>query len=224
MELGRPRLRIHNILYIKNKPATLNLIPGKQVYGEKLVMKNNKEYRLWNPSRSKLAAAIQNGLKNLPIKSDSSILYLGGASGTTISHLSDILTKGVIFAVEISPEPTRELVFLAEERKNIAPILADANRPDVYQNRIQRCDFLYQDVAQRNQVDILIKNAKFINENGLIYIAVKARSIDSNVPANQIFIDVKKQLKAKFKLLEELELEPYEKDHLFLVLKTKRRI
>ncbi|MBP2145452.1 fibrillarin-like pre-rRNA processing protein [Methanofollis sp. W23] len=221
MKLDQHRLRTPNILYIKNKLATPNLIPGKQVYGEKLVKKNNKEYRLWNPSRSKLAAAILKGLKNLPLKSDSTMLYLGGASGTTISHLSDILTKGVIFTVEISPEPIRELVFLSEERKNIAPILADANRPDVYQNRIQKCDFLYQDVAQRNQVDILIKNAEFLNENGLMYIAVKARSIDSTMPVNQIFMDVKKQLSAKFKILEELKLEPYEKDHLFLVLKTK---
>ena len=44
--------------------ATRNLTPGISVYGEELITED-VEYRLWNPRRSKLSAAILNGLKNL---------------------------------------------------------------------------------------------------------------------------------------------------------------
>ena len=51
--------------------ATINLTPGKRVYGEQLITMNGVEYRVWNPYRSKLAAALMNGLKDvIPILAD----------------------------------------------------------------------------------------------------------------------------------------------------------
>ena len=92
----------------KNRLFTLNLIRGSRVYGEELIERNGNEYREWIPSRSKLAAAVLNNLKKLPVKKDSKILYLGAASGTTVSHISDFCLKGQIYAVEFSPrDPER---------------------------------------------------------------------------------------------------------------------
>ena len=82
-----------NIYFFKKKPATLSLYKGFSVYGEKIIKKNKKEFRLWDPNRSKLAAAILKGLKQVPIKQGYSILYLGAASGTTASHVSDLVGK-----------------------------------------------------------------------------------------------------------------------------------
>ncbi|MEO2241134.1 MAG: fibrillarin-like rRNA/tRNA 2'-O-methyltransferase, partial [Euryarchaeota archaeon] len=50
------------------KPATENLVPGHQVYGERLVKQDGTEYRVWEPSRSKLAAMIMNGMEHFPFK------------------------------------------------------------------------------------------------------------------------------------------------------------
>lgn len=49
------------------------------------------EYRAWNPFRSKLAAAILGGIDQIHIKPGAKVLYLGAASGTTVSHVSDIV-------------------------------------------------------------------------------------------------------------------------------------
>src|SRR5919199_4845942 len=71
--------------------ATLNLVEGNSVYGEKLVRQKGIEYRVWDPYRSKLAGAIKKGLNNLPIKKSMRVLYLGASTGTTVSHVSDIV-------------------------------------------------------------------------------------------------------------------------------------
>ncbi len=49
------------------------------------------EYRVWNPFRSKLAAAILGGVDQIYMPPGSKVLYLGAASGTTVSHVSDIV-------------------------------------------------------------------------------------------------------------------------------------
>ena len=105
--------------------ATKNLTPGTSVYGEELIQED-VEYRIWNPRRSKLAAALLNGLKNLELDDASKVLYLGASTGTTVSHISDIVTEGRIYAVEFSPTTAKKLVQLSRQRPNIAPILGDA--------------------------------------------------------------------------------------------------
>ena len=98
-----------------------------RVTGEKI------EYRVWNPFRSKIAAAILGGVKDIFIKPGAKVLYLGAASGTTVSHVSDIVGKeGVVYAVEFSHRSGRDLVNMAKKRTNVVPIIADARKPLEY--------------------------------------------------------------------------------------------
>lgn len=201
---------------------TRNLVPGVSFYGERIFKFKGIEYRHWDPNRSKPSAAILNGLKNFPIKMGSKILYLGIANGNTASFFSDIIgPKGFIYGVEISQRPFRDLLKTVEKRKNIFPILANAREPERYAY-IERVDILYQDVATRDQTEILIRNSKmFLKENGFALISIKAKSIDVVEKPEKIYEREINKLQTYFKLIEKLVLEPYERDHMFLVLKVK---
>ena len=223
--------------------ATENLVPGKKVYGEELfdekslktpdLNENNGEYegeidqiveyRLWNPHRSKLAAAYLNGLKNLKLEDYSKILYLGASTGTTVSHISDIAKDGLIYAVEFSPVSMRKLIRLCATRENIVPILSDATKPKKYLNLVEKVDFVYCDVAQVKQTEAFIDNINlFLKENSQGMIMIKSRSIDVNQKPQKIFKQEERKLKEKgFSIVEKIKLEPYEKDHIcFLVEKS----
>ena len=202
--------------------ATRNLTPGISVYGEELITED-VEYRLWNPRRSKLSAAILNGLSSLDIKSDYKVLYLGASTGTTVSHISDIAYEGKIYAVEFSPVTAKKLTRLSRQRPNIYPILGDATKPREYMNIIEKVDFLYCDVAQPTQTELFMKNMNlFSKKDALGMITIKARSIDVIQKPKKIFKQEEKKLKEKgFKIIEKIKLEPYEKDHMaFLVEKN----
>ncbi len=209
----------------RTKLYTKNLVKGRRVYGEQLITKGRDEYREWNPTKSKLAAAILKGVSQIGLKPGKSVLYLGASTGTTVSHVSDIVTStGCIFAVESSARMMRELVFLCEQRKNIAPILADANQPDSYAERCFPVDLVYQDIAQRNQVDIFIKNCmQFLNRGGFGLLAVKARSIDVSSKPRKIYKDVQHSLEQQpsLAIVDKRELEPFERDHCMFVCKRR---
>ena len=191
------------------------------VYGEKFIEYNGELYREWDVYRSKLAAAIKKGLKRFPITSRSAVLYLGASTGTTVSHVSDIAKDGIIFAVEISAKMMHSLLKVAEERKNIVPILADARHVEEYKD-IGSVDVLYQDVAQRDQTDILIKNAKaFLKPKGYAMYCIKSQSIDVKREAKEIFEEEISKLEKHFDILERIRLEPYDKQHLFLLMRKK---
>lgn len=210
-------------VYIKdNQIATKNLTPGMNVYGEELIQED-EEYRLWNPRRSKLAAALLNGLSNLSIEDDSKVLYLGASTGTTVSHISDIATAGRIYAVEFSPVTMKKLVRLARTRHNIAPILGDATKPKRYLNIAPKVDLVYCDVAQPTQSELFMKNMDlFAKSDGMGLLMIKARSIDVVQKPKKIFKEEEKKLLSKgFKIIEKVKLEPYEKDHIaFLVRRS----
>lgn len=199
--------------------ATRNLTPGISVYGEELITED-VEYRLWNPRRSKLSAAILNGLSSLDIKSDYKVLYLGASTGTTVSHISDIAYEGKIYAVEFSPVTAKKLTRLSRQRPNIYPILGDATKPREYMNIIEKVDFLYCDVAQPTQTELFMKNMNlFSKEDALGMITIKARSIDVIQKPKKIFKQEEKKLKEKgFKIIEKIKLEPYEKDHVAFIV------
>lgn len=198
------------------KLFTLNGDPGYRHYGENLEEFDGKQYREWNPHRSKPAAAVKNGIE-LDLSKDEEVLYLGAASGTTVSHFSDILSSGFIIAVEFSADAARDLVNLAERRKNIAPVVADARKPENYSDYVESPDLIYQDISQSDQAEILLRNIeRFGVEKAMI--AIKAQSISSSEDSEKIFSKVKDELKQKMEILDETRLEPYEKDHLFLKL------
>ena len=207
----------------KGKLATRNLVPGLTVYNESLVNENGVELREWDPKRSKLAAAILKGIRETGIKDGDKVLYLGAASGTTVSHVSDIVGKnGFVFAVEFAPRVLRKLVFVAEKRKNIAPILADANRPESYLIYGAAADVLYQDVAQKNQTEIFLKNIDlFLKKGGFALLALKARSIDVTKQPRKIFAEVKAELENKLEIVDYRILDPFERDHAFFVCKKR---
>ncbi|HWR64077.1 MAG TPA: fibrillarin-like rRNA/tRNA 2'-O-methyltransferase [Candidatus Thermoplasmatota archaeon] len=192
---------------------------GIKVYNEQLFTEDDKEYRSWNPYRSKLAAALLKGLI-LTIAPDASILYLGAATGTTVSHLSDIITRGTIYAVESSPVAIINLLKVSEKRQNIIPILSDANHPERYQHMVPAVDLIYQDISQRNQADIFTRNIQaYLKPNGTGLIMVKARSIDVALKPKQAYELVCSALqKQKFRIKKTVELAPFEKDHAAIIL------
>ncbi|HTX60809.1 MAG TPA: fibrillarin-like rRNA/tRNA 2'-O-methyltransferase [Methanobacterium sp.] len=199
--------------------ATMNLIPGSPVYGEKLVTLNDGEFRLWNPRRSKLAAAILNGLETFPFQENSKILYLGASTGTTPSHISDISSGGLIYCVEFSPRMMRQLADLSQVRPNLIPILDDATKPRNYLHLVEKVDVIYSDVAQPSQTELFMENMRlFLKEKGFGFLMLKARSIDVTKDPTEIFQKEESKLKtAGFHVVEKINLEPYEKDHMAFV-------
>jgi len=204
---------------IKNVLFTKNLISGEEVYGERLKISENVEYREFLPSKSKLSAAIIKGINKIGLEKSKVVLYLGASTGTTVSHISDIIGKdGFIFAVENAAVVIRDLVFLSEKRKNITPIFEDANHPEIYEKRITKVDWLYQDVSQKNQVEIFLKNVEmFLKKEGYALLSVKARSIDITKKPNEIFENVKNELMKKLDIIDFKELQPFQKDHCLFV-------
>lgn len=227
MEIRKhPRL---NGVFISGPPEKLklytkNLVPGTTVYGEKLFILNMVEYREWSPYRSKIAALILERPDNDFTSKTLNCLYLGASSGTTISHLSDILTKGIIYGVEFAERSIRQLIQNTSNRKNIIPILGDARFPESYANQIfSEIDLIYQDVAQPNQAEIAIANAKYyLKENGLLIIAIKSQSIDSVVKSEKVYAHEKDLLnKAGYEILESINIHKYAANHLTLIIKKK---
>jgi fibrillarin-like pre-rRNA processing protein len=205
--------------------ATINLTPGLTFYGEQLIKVDDAEYRSWNPYRSKLAAAVLKGMRNLHISSGDKILYLGVASGTTCSHISDIVgVEGHIWGVDFSPRPLRDMIDnLARRRLNVSPILSDARTPEAYSAAVPRVNVIYADVAQPDQADIVVKNAKmFLKPGGTALMAVKSRSIDVSRSPQRVYAEQIEVLRVGgFEILEVLELGPFEKDHAMAVARFR---
>ena len=182
------------IYYKDGNVATKNLTPGISVYGEELI-KEDDEYRIWNPRRSKLAAALLNGLENLEIQDTSKVLYLGASTGTTVSHISDIVINGRVYAVEFSPTTAKKLVQLSRQRHNISPILGDATKPKEYLNLVEKTDLVYCDVAQPTQSELFMKNMNlFSKDDGIGLLMIKARSIDVVQKPKKIFKEQEKEI------------------------------
>ena len=159
-------------------------------------------------------------MQAFPFSKNSKILYLGAASGTTISHISDIIgEEGLIYSVEFSPRSMRDLVTVAERRKNIVPVLADARFPEEYTMIVPMVDIIYEDVAQPSQADILNSNVQtYLKKGGYFFLAVKARSIDVTKDPKIIYREVQNELQGYgLNILEVINLEPYEKDHVMIV-------
>ncbi len=202
--------------------ATKALVP-ESVYGEELVREGKDTYRIWDPSKSKLGAGIVKGLSQIGIKPGSKVLYLGCASGTTVSHVSDLVgTEGFVYALDFAPRVMRDFMFVVEKRENILPIMDDANHPERYKNYVPSVDVVFQDVAQRNQVEIFTKNCEaFLKQGQFGLLALKARSVDVTENPNVVFEDVVRQLMKKFVIVDQRKLDPFERDHMLFVVKLK---
>ena len=197
--------------------------PGESVYNEKRVTVEDKvqetktEYRVWNPFRSKIASAVVSGVRNIHMEPGSKVLYLGGASGTTVSHVSDLVgPTGAVYAVEFSKRSGRDLVNMAKKRTNVIPIIEDARHPQKYRMLLPMVDIVFADVAQPDQARILGINASmFVKNRGHFVISIKASCIDSTKPPEQVYAQQIEALREqKFRPVEKISLEPYERDHI----------
>jgi len=201
--------------------STRNLALGKNVYGERLIKFKGVEYRVWDPFRSKLAAAILKGLETIPIQPNHKVLYLGAASGTTASHVSDIVgEKGHVYCVEFAARSIRDLLNnVCVFRPNMSPILADARIPEGYSSLVEKVDGIYCDIAQPEQAKVLADNADlFLVKGGWSMLAVKAQSIDVTKEPTEVYRREALVLKVRgFKVKETVPLEPYDKAHVMIV-------
>ncbi|KAK3631881.1 Small subunit processome complex component [Elasticomyces elasticus] len=218
--------------------VTKNLTPGEAVYGEKRIsidtpgavsgdatngdtpIATKTEYRVWNPFRSKLAAGILGGLEDIHMKPGSKVLYLGAASGTSVSHVADIVgPTGTVFAVEFSHRSGRDLINMATHRTNVIPIIEDARHPLKYRMLVSMVDCIFADVAQPDQARIVGLNAhQFLKVGGGVVVSIKANCIDSTAPPEQVFArEVIKLREERIKPKEQLTLEPFERDHAMVV-------
>lgn len=214
--------------------VTKNLTPGESVYGEKRVSVESSainntsalsngdvappatktEYRVWNPFRSKLAAGILGGLDEIFIRPGAKVLYLGAASGTSVSHVADIVgPTGTVFAVEFSHRSGRDLINMATHRTNVIPIIEDARHPLRYRMLVSMVDVIFADVAQPDQARIVGLNAHlYLKVNGGVVVSVKANCIDSTAAPEAVFArEVQKMKDERIKPFEQLTLEPFER-------------
>ena len=207
------------VFLVDGKLATMNLDIGRNVYGEEIIEKDGVEYRLWNPYRSKLGAAISKGMKRMEIKRGSRVLYLGAATGTTCSHVSDIIgEKGILYCVEISERNVRDLLRVCGRRSNMLPIFNDARNVEEYGEDVGSADVIYQDIAARDQAEILLENCKLIKKGGYAYVAIKSQSIDVSRRPSEVYKEFLDKVSKRFSLLESIDIMPYDKMHLFVVL------
>ena len=192
-------------------------------FDERIIVEKKSFFREWDSKRSKLAAALSNGISQIGIKEGSVVLYLGASHGYTPSFVSDIIgDSGFVFCVEISPVVARDLVVICEKRKNMTPILASANHPETYKQLVVEADIVYQDIAQRNQVEIFLKNIDmYLKDEGYGLLAVKARSVDVTKRPKAIFSMVKEQLEKVVTIVDFKVLDPLQKDHSFFIVKKR---
>jgi len=205
----------------KERLATRSLTPGTTVYGEDIVRIGDEEFRVWDPFRSKLAAAILKGLSKVPIAPGKKVLYLGAASGTTASHVSDIVgERGRVYCVEFAQRSFRDLINnTSKNRRNMTPIFGDARFPGRYRSVVQAVDTIYSDVAQPDQARILSENINmYLVEKGEFLMAVKARSVDVSKDPATIFRLEKQVLETKGHTITEMvRLDPFEHDHCMIL-------
>ena len=188
---------------------------GQPVYGEP----TDGEWRCWDAGRSKLGAMIELGME-IDLSGGESVLYLGAASGTTVSHVADF--AGQTYAIEFAPRPVRDLIGVAEDRPNLFPLLKDARKPESYAHIVERdLDLLVQDVATRGQAAVAVDNARYLDDDGLLCIAIKARSEDVTADPQTVFTEVREELATAYETVDSHRLEPYHDDHLGIVARKR---
>lgn len=204
--------------------VTKNFDPGNSVYGEKRISVETDdqkvEYRVWSPFRSKLCAAVVSGVEDIHVQPGAKVLYLGAASGTTVSHCSDIVgPEGMVYAVEFSARPGRDLINCAKKRTNIIPIVEDARHPLKYRMLVGMVDVIFADVAQPDQARIVGHNAEyFLKNDGHFVISIKANCIDSTQAAEAVFASEINKLKdMQMTPREYVTIEAFERDHAVVI-------
>lgn len=187
---------------------------GEPVYGEP----TDGGWRRWDPQRSKLGAMLASGV-DTGLEGGDTVLYLGAASGTTVSHVADF--AGPTYAVEFAARPMRDLLSVAEGRERLFPLLKDARSPETYAHVVERIDAIVQDVATRGQARVAVENRRFLRDEGRLVLAIKARSEDVTRDPGAVFEDAIETLDAEYEILDTGRLDPYHDDHLGVVARSR---
>jgi fibrillarin-like pre-rRNA processing protein len=190
-------------------------------FGETLVMREGMPWREWDRKRSKLASAIAKQISQIGIKEGDTVLYLGASHGYTSTFVADIVgEKGVVFCLDFSANVVRDLLKKCKGRNNMIPVLGDAKHPETYSFRVTGADVVFQDIAQKDQLGIFLKNCDlYLKEGGFGLLSLKARSIDMTRNPKDLFREVYKEIEKHVKVVDYRELDPFEKDHAFFVVK-----
>jgi len=187
---------------------------GDPVYGEP----TDGHWRRWDPRRSKLGAMFEDGMET-GLSGGETVLYLGAAAGTTVSHVADF--AGPTYAVEFAARPTRDLLDAADPRENLFPLLKDARNPETYAHVVEPVNTLIQDVATRGQAKVALANRQFLRDDGRLLLAVKARSEDVTSDPSDVFDSVLETLTDGYEPLETRSLTPFHEDHLGVVARPR---
>ncbi len=197
-----------------------NALKGVSLRGERLKREGRKEWRLWNPRTSKLAAGLLKAKEpGLLPEPGTNCLYLGSGHGTTISHLHDNVCAsknhlaGAIFAVDISPRCVRDLIRLSHSRMGIHPILSDCRKLESIAPFLSaKVPWLFQDVSQTGQVDIFIRACnRFLQPDGTGLLSLKSAS--ERDTGNAFAYAEKRLLESGFTLIERIDLTGWEDQH-----------
>ncbi|PSQ53498.1 fibrillin [Halobacteriales archaeon SW_8_65_20] len=187
---------------------------GEPVYGEP----TDGAWRAWDARRSKLGAMLELEMAT-GLAGGETVLYLGAAAGTTVSHVADF--AGPTYAVEFAPRPMRDLLDVAASRDRLFPLLKDARSPETYAHVVEPVDVIVQDVATRGQAAVANTNARFLDGDGRLLAVIKARSEDVVAAPSDVFERELDTLRESYEILETERLEPFHDSHLGVVARPK---
>jgi fibrillarin-like pre-rRNA processing protein len=119
----------------------------------------------------------------------------------------------------------QDLLEVCRRRRNIIPLMADAARPEQYAPLVEPVDLLYQDVAQPDQAEILLRNLIFLKNGGFLILMLKTRSIDVRREPADVFHDTIDTLTSSGLFVKESTwLAPFHTDHAAIVCVKPERI
>ena len=205
---------------------TRNAVRGKSVRGERRKREGRIEWRRWDPTKSKIAAALLRTSSNpsslLP-EPGSTCLYLGASSGGTVSHIHDFVCgadnhhNGQVVAVEISPRMVRDLVSLSDRRTGLIPVLGDARKPSQIAAFIRgKASWIHQDLSIADQAETFVRMATtFLSPGGIGLLSLKAASERSSEgDDNSRFQKAERILEdSELDMLERIDLAGLEEQH-----------
>ena len=216
--------------------ATKNMVKGTKTRKEKIVIVNNEEFLEWNPYKSKLAAAIRNGLQILPIIKNSKVVCINPLEESTILHISNIVgSGGSVFVIDVNKNKKSFLNKLVNTHKNIIPIYDKVDELSFFSSITGKVDALYVDIPESEQIEQIVEKYGSLlkNEGFLMLIAKKD---DDAVLENDLvgwmaeqraglnkIREITAKLKSQFEIIQEINLginyamEPYHKLHAFIL-------
>ncbi|KAL1806043.1 rRNA 2'-O-methyltransferase fibrillarin 1-like isoform X1 [Daucus carota subsp. sativus] len=179
-----------------NMLCTKNLVPGEALYGEELMRVQNEgditevEYRVWNPFRSKLSAAIMYGVTNIWIKPGSRVLYLGNVCGLTVSNLSDLVgSDGMVYVVGYIDD----VVGMAGTRPNVVTIIEKFWNHGNYRMLVSTVDVIFAEYDRHldeyvAETLFMVNNVRFyLRAGGHYMISTRANNLNSTGQVKDVF-------------------------------------